>query len=371
MGVIYLDIDDEITSAANRIRSAREPRIALVLPAGTRLATSRINFRLLAREAIAYRRELAIVAPEPAARALAAAAGLPVFSSVVEYEVAVAALGGATADDGEPRGGAAETGPDGGPANGGIDAAGGAALAGGAGLGGPAAQTGTPEATRIMQSGATGGAAAGTRRAPSVRDTGGLRSIRSGGTFEQVRARSGIPTETIVLPPDDRSASQRGHRGLLVGLVALVGLVLVAGGVGAWLLLPDAVITIRARPEPIGPVQFTVRADPLAASMDQQAGVVPAQLATFDLSAQGTFPSTGRKVTETKAAGSLRWTNCDPTRSYTIAAGTVARTNASVGFSTASDVFLPVAILSGNPPQITCQSRDVRITATDSGLAGN
>ena len=79
-GIIYLDIDDEITSAATRIRDAKDARVALVLPAGSRVATSRINFRLLAREAQSRRRQLSIVAPEGSARSLAASAGLPVAS---------------------------------------------------------------------------------------------------------------------------------------------------------------------------------------------------------------------------------------------------------------------------------------------------
>ena len=49
-------------------------------PFGSRVATSRINFRLLAREAQANGRRLDIVAPDASARALAASAGLPVFA---------------------------------------------------------------------------------------------------------------------------------------------------------------------------------------------------------------------------------------------------------------------------------------------------
>lgn len=84
--ILYLDVDDEITSAAARIRAAEAVRIALVVPPGSRIATSRINFRLLAREAVERNRRLAIVAPDAASRALAASAGLPVFASVTEFE---------------------------------------------------------------------------------------------------------------------------------------------------------------------------------------------------------------------------------------------------------------------------------------------
>ena len=388
MGIIYLDIDDEITSAANRIRSSRDARLALVLPGGSRLATSRINFRLLAREAVAYRRELAIVAPEPAARALAAAAGLPVFTSVAEYEAAVAALDEPMDEEGAPDS-AAGAGPveaaDAVGAGEAIGAAGtegtpsgnsGARAVRGTSPRGLAPKSDPLEATRVLRPGAPaarsgGAAAARTGRSTDVQEPASTRSLRSGGSFEQVRARPGVPTETIVLPPDERPDRPRRPRGLLVALVALASIVLVIGGLAAWLLLPDAVIIVRARAEVIGPMQFTIKADPQATAMDPKAGVVPAQVATFDLSAQGSFPSTGKKVTDTRASGTVRWTNCDPTRAYTIQSGTVAKTDSGVGFVTTADVFLPVAILSGSPPQISCQSRVVMATASLSGASGN
>ena len=60
--IIYLEVDDEITSAAARIRDAEAPRIAVVLPYGSRVATSRINFRLLSRDALTHDKRLSIVA---------------------------------------------------------------------------------------------------------------------------------------------------------------------------------------------------------------------------------------------------------------------------------------------------------------------
>src|SRR5688572_21413049 len=88
--VLYLDIDDEITTAAARVRGAEGTRVAMVLPYGSRVATSRINFRLLARDATLNGKRLSIVAGDAATRALAASAGLPIFASVAEYESSVA-----------------------------------------------------------------------------------------------------------------------------------------------------------------------------------------------------------------------------------------------------------------------------------------
>src|SRR6478672_4075871 len=90
--IIYLEVDDEITSAAARIRTSEASRLAVVLPYGSRVATSRINFRLLSRDALTHEKRLSIVSGDPATRALAASAGLPVFSSVAEYEASVAGL---------------------------------------------------------------------------------------------------------------------------------------------------------------------------------------------------------------------------------------------------------------------------------------
>ena len=80
--IIYLEVDDEITSAAARIRDADGERLALVLPYGSRVATSRINFRLLSRDAMTHDKRLSIVAGDAATRALAASAGLPVFATL-------------------------------------------------------------------------------------------------------------------------------------------------------------------------------------------------------------------------------------------------------------------------------------------------
>ena len=49
-GIVYLDVDDEITSAASRIRNSPGTKVALVVPYGSRIATSRMNFRLLSRD---------------------------------------------------------------------------------------------------------------------------------------------------------------------------------------------------------------------------------------------------------------------------------------------------------------------------------
>ncbi len=158
-------------------------------------------------------------------------------------------------------------------------------------------------------------------------------------------------------------------RALVVALV----LVLVVGGAAAaagYLLLPSAEITVTPHIEPVGPISFDVHADPEATAVDADAGIIPAQTLTIPVESEGEFPATGKRVEKTAATGGVEWTNCDPTASYTIPAGTVVKTSDGVGFSTDEQVFLPVAIITGSL-NLKCQTSEVAVTAVDAGPDGN
>jgi uncharacterized phosphosugar-binding protein len=68
---IYLEAEDEITAAVSRIRELKEPDAVIVLSRSSRIGTSRINFKLLAREAHAKGVNLVAVSDEPTVRSLA------------------------------------------------------------------------------------------------------------------------------------------------------------------------------------------------------------------------------------------------------------------------------------------------------------
>jgi Baseplate J-like protein len=368
MAIFYLDIDDEITSAAARIRGTRDLAVVLVLPAGSRIATSRINFRLLAREAQQRSRRLSIVAPEASTRALAAAAGLPVFASTQEYEASRADASLSDRGPGSDAAAAAEP-----------------AQAGGE-LSAPVGRGASPEpaagqarrltsdevATRdaALAGGVAGGPGGRRERAPSTGPDADRRGARGG-----LPARSGVtgPGPSTGLGADrDRPAParpRRRRRALLLVALLLVVVAGVTGGTAAYLYLPTASIVLMIRPAALAPVAFVVTADPTATAADPAAAVVPATIVDIPLTASGTFPSTGKRIDQTAATGSVRWRNCDPTRSYTIPQGTLVRTPDDVAFATSEALFLPVAIL--NVPKITCQNRTVDVTAATPGPTGN
>ena len=89
MAVWYLDNDDEITDAVARLRNATDEQVVFVVPTGSRIATGRINFKLLHREAAARGLSLAIASPDVQVRAMAASAGVLGLPTAAEAEAAL------------------------------------------------------------------------------------------------------------------------------------------------------------------------------------------------------------------------------------------------------------------------------------------
>lgn len=81
--LLYLEPDDEITTVVRRLREAEASRVVLVASGRTKATTSAVALRLLAQVAAEEGREVVLVA-DPAARALAAEAGIPAFASVAD-----------------------------------------------------------------------------------------------------------------------------------------------------------------------------------------------------------------------------------------------------------------------------------------------
>jgi hypothetical protein len=89
MAVWYLDDEDEITEAVARLRGATEEQVVFVVPPGSRIATGRINFKLLGREAAARGLQIAIASPDGQVRAMASSAGLLGLATAAEAQAAL------------------------------------------------------------------------------------------------------------------------------------------------------------------------------------------------------------------------------------------------------------------------------------------
>ena len=323
LSLVYLDVDDEITSAASRIRAAGAEEIALVLPFGSRLATSRINFRLLAREAGERGKRLQIITADASARSLAAAAGLPIHASVAAFESHRAG--------GDPAG----------PSN-------------GAGAGAATPGRGPASATAVGVPAAS--AATGEQLA--------LPSPDLDDTATRVLAVPRRKPQSVPLVGPPRPPVRTG---VAIGAGLAVIVTVIAAGLLALEFLPSATITLNPRSQPLGPIELTVEAREDVTAPDQAGLLIPAERFTFALEATQTFPATGVKVTETRATGNVTFSNNDTGRANQIPAGSIVETESGVEFETLAAVDLPPAFLFPFFPS----TASVAVQAVEPGEIGN
>jgi hypothetical protein len=314
MAIYYLDVDDEITSAAARIRGSTDAHIALVMPTGSRVATSRINFKLLEREAKQRNKRLSIVAPDAQVRSLAQSAGLPVFENVRAYEAA---------ESGPPQGIGPEVPGDVSQALGEL----GATIAPSA-RGSRSIRGGGP-----IKGGATGGAAA----AGSADETG---RVAGGGR------RLGVSSL------------------LLIGLLAII---VVVGAFAAYQFWPSATVVLTVHEKPLGPIALTVKIDPAAVAVNNTTLTVPGITKSFDVNQSDTFNATGQNVVETAATGTVTFTSTNTLFAVPVPAGTQVSTRGGVAFATTRAVTVPKAVFSTGK----VGSADAPIAAVTKGTGGN
>ncbi len=315
MAIYFLDADDEVTSAAARIRDSSDTRIALVLSGGSRVATSRINFRVLAREAQHRHKRLAIVAPDMSVRSVAQSAGLPVFATVGEYEKSEAAR----------------------------------LIAGVAGAG--------EVSSTLDELGATiEPAAAPPRERPW---SGATRVVGSGGVV--------VAGSSTLRPAEaSRTASRMPRTAATLVAIAL----LLTGAIGLAVFWPSATVVLTLKEEAVGPVSLTVKVDPAALTADDASATVPGKTTAIAVAATAEFKATGQSVVETAATGTVTFTNTNNDTNVPVPAGTQVSTASGIAFTTTSAVIVPKATqLSANVQ--TPGHIDAPIVAVRKGLSGN
>ena len=320
--IVYLDIDDEITSAVARLRTLKEERIALTLPHGSRLATSRINFRLLAREAANRKKILEIVTGDASARALAASAGLPTYVSVAAFE-AGPVLAAAAGD--RPEGLRPEYGDDAGAAR---------------------LRPGSEPMGVTLDDSPTIALTTETR----------LSSPRAGLPVPQIGRRGPSPV--------------RGRQ--LAVALALVA-ILAAGATVGFQLLPSASIVLVPSTDTVGPMSLNVTAQPGITQPDPIGLLVPATTFPFDVEVSQTFPATGISVIETAATGEVTFSSLNTGGSNAIAEGSIVKTESGTEFRTTGPVTLPpaqIGFIKGNFVVIP-STRNVGVKAVAAGTSGN
>ena len=80
--VIYLDLDDEITSIIDKVENAKEKVAALVLPKRPAVLQSIVNMRLLQRAAKSANKNVVLITADSTILSLAGATGLHVAKNL-------------------------------------------------------------------------------------------------------------------------------------------------------------------------------------------------------------------------------------------------------------------------------------------------
>jgi hypothetical protein len=334
-----------------------------------------MNFRLLAREAVVNNRRLSIVATDAATRALAASAGLPVFASVAEWEVAVVPAGASAPSVTEPSPASPADGVPAGPRD--------------APTASPevAASTPPPTRPRSRKKAATpdpdgtqtlGLATAGTAAAmaaTAASSSGAVPPASSSPALSPAPPPSfspGTPPSPPARPapaagrvPALRNRSLPPINAPVALVAAVVVLALIVVGVAGYVFLPAAEIVVTPSQEPIE-LPLVVRADPDVTAPDATANLVPAQILDVPVEVSETFMTKGLRVVETKAKGEVTFTSENTFIQVTVPRGTRVATDSGISFVTTVRVVIPKASFSTGPSR-----KNAPIEAIRPGPAGN
>jgi hypothetical protein len=326
--ICYLDPEDEITGAVARIRAVEDGEAVIVLPPGSRIATSRINFRLLAREAETKGLNMVAVSDEPGVRALAISAGLAAYDSVSAAERGLREF----------------------------------------------ARQDRQLAERI-----DGARVDSWRERPSAEP-----AVRVQEKTDQLgprrHDRPPPPDSTRVLPMselerrddvrDEQPTRRRRRRRSSLTPLLVIALLLALVGVGAYgvyVLVPTATVTLRPELIDAGPVSDVVVADPRVAVVDAGEGMIPAQALEFRVEAGTEVLATGSRVSTVRATGTVRFRSENTVTEVPVPAGTRVATANDIAFETTAAVTVPRAVFGTG----TAGRVDAPVRAVRAGPRGN
>lgn len=361
MSTIYLEPDDEITTAIARLRAVRDGEVVLVVPPGSRVATSRINFKLLAREANERKLNVAAVSDDPAVRALAVSAGLPTYDTIGAAETALANF--------REQDRRLEERLSGGPDDAKVSEEEAEALRA---TRPPLWSSTRSSDTSVMP---TPAADAPVFEPPFEQPADSVRSAE----FAAGRARMGATDsrfgdtramDTRMLQDvEERRERRRGRRFPVAPFLVVALLAVLVGGVayGAYVLLPTATVTLTPETTTLRLDPFTVTADPGTAVVDPVTGTLPAQSIAVPLHVTDTFDATGTQVSETRATGTVRFRSENTINEVAIPLGTFVATEDGIEFVTLEAAVVPTANFSTSTPGTV----NVPVRAVRSGPNGN
>lgn len=322
--VIYIDIDDEITSIIDKVRSSNGALLALVLPKRATMLQSSVNMKLLKRAADSAKKNIVLITSETGLVSLAGTVGLYVAKTLqskpelptaaakdLEPEFDELAASDETPEEGEFDSKEAAKKPIGDLATGAVA---GAALA-----------SAEPDETIALDNSADDAVDKNSSDRKKGKDKKSKDKKLKVPNFERFR--------------------------LKLILVALLIIILIVGWILANVILPKASIVIATKTSTVNS-SLTLNLDTAAKTLDTTQLTVPAQTQQVAKTSSAQVTTTGQLNEGAKATGTVEITNCSsPSSPITIPAGTGVTAN-NLTYITQSAVTLPDSFASGN----TCPS---------------
>jgi hypothetical protein len=273
---VYIDVDDEITTIIDKVRSSGQKIVAVVLPKRATVFQSIVNLKLLKRSADDAKKQLVLISSEAGLLPLAGTVGLYVAKNL-QSKPEIPPVPGAIDDD--------EIMEDPSGFSDGSDAEYTAQNAGSRPIGELATRAGGVIATE-----------------------GGIETIALDDDEEDVVPVAGAAVAAKTLKKNKKLKVPNFNRFralIALGVVALI--LLVVGFYLAIAVLPKAVITIKTDASDINN-NLTLTLDTAAKTLDKTTLVVPAQTAQNQKTQSQQAAATGAKNNGARATGSIKMT---------------------------------------------------------------
>lgn len=322
--VIYLDVDDDITTVIDKVESAEDKKVALVLPKRFATLQSIVNMRLLARSAKSAAKDLSLVTSEAALLPLAGAAGLKVAKNLQsEAGIPPSPLDAKAAVAEEPD---ADVDPD----------------------------TAKLDYHR------------------SVGELAAAKTVDEPETIPLEDAEEAEPAAATAKKPKSKKLKVPNFDKfrLILGLGIAGGVLLIIFLIMAIFVWPKATITLKAEATPIS-ANFELNATDAAKTLDLEKGVIPSELEKSDLTREENVQATGQRNDGQKATGSVTIKNCTD-NAVTIPAGTGVSTS-GLAYITQQSASLDSGNFDGggNCKTSGSHTKTVNVTAQQGGAKYN
>ncbi len=325
--VVYIDIDEDITSVINKVEASDDKVVALVLPKRATVFQSTINMKLLKKSAASLHKSLVLITSDTSIYPLAGAARLHVAKSL-QSKPTIPASPHVTSDSGVITSDEFADAP----------------------------ETGT------VPSETSAAAAAVTD------DVIELDNTEKASKKDKSDLAAGVPVHKnrkLMVPNFNRFRVK-----VFLSILAVV--LLVVGWVFGYIILPKAKITIKTDATTM-PVSFQFTATTAATTLDKDKLIIPAKQAESKKTDSEKVPATGKQDQGTKATGTVNMFNCNrddklSDTDHLVPSGTSINDSSGHTFITKEDVNVQP---SGYKLDGTCKSdkpsNPVDVTAQNAG----